>query len=291
MGTFWGIDIGGTYAKVGLISDDVFHIVKTIPTGAYCNPDEILEKAAKTILETDPAPTAIGIGTAGLINRSEGVINFSPNLPRWNHACVKSIMNNHIQAPVVVDNDCNVFAIGAINSGKIPSEGLYIFITLGTGIGGAIIAHGEILYGTGNSGEFGHSTVKEGGIPCPCGSDGCWERYAGKQALEWYYTRLTGAVIFPKDIAELAEHGDPAAVEAFREYGRWIAVGLANLANTFSPSGIFLGGGISAAFKHFQPSARDEYKRRCRHDWNVVLLEDSPVAGAFGAASMARNLC
>ncbi|MCD4709090.1 MAG: ROK family protein [Candidatus Sabulitectum sp.] len=291
-GAYWGIDVGGSYAKVGCITNECFRIVKTFPTGENCHPEDLLRKISEFILAEDTKPAAVGLGTAGLIDRpAGGVIRFSPNLPLWNSANAGNILRNLLKAPVVVDNDCNAFAVGAINSGLIPSEGLWLFITLGTGIGGTIINRGEIIYGTGYSGEFGHTTVREGGIPCPCGSDGCWERYAGKNALKWYYTRLTGQKISPRDMVLLASSGDIPAREAFREYGRWVGIGLANLANCFSPTGFFIGGGLSAALSLFESSALQQYKRRCKHHWNVSLLKDSPVAGAYGAALMARKQC
>lgn len=267
-------------------------MVATFPTGENCRPEKLLQKVSELILQHKTEPSAVGLGTAGFVDRNAGgIIRFSPNLPLWNGINAGEILKTYVRIPVAVDNDCNVFAAGAINSGKIPSEGLWLFITLGTGIGGTIIHQGNIIYGTGYSGEFGHTTVREGGIPCPCGSDGCWERYAGRKALEWYYNRLTGRKKSPKDIALMASHGELPALEAFREYGRWIGIGLASLANSFSPMGFFIGGGLSATIQYFEASAKEEYSRRCKHKWNTVVLENSPSAGAFGAATMAVKLC
>lgn len=290
--SFWGIDIGGTYAKIGCITTGgSFELICSLPTGAKSIPVELFEQTACIILANDPEPASIGIGTAGLIDREQGLIEFSPNLPLWNGVNPGAILREHINAPIALDNDCNAFATGAIHSCQIPSRGLWLFITLGTGIGGAIIYQGNILYGTGNSGEFGHTVIKEGGIPCLCGSEGCWERYAGKEALEWYYSRLTGHLLSPLELFGLASAGDGAALEAFREYGRWVGIGLASLANCFSPNGFFIAGGLSSALCHFGISARQEYRRRCKQPWCMSLLENSPSAGAFGAASMGRAQC
>jgi glucokinase len=289
---FWGIDIGGTYAKIGCIVDGVFRMVETLPTGENCEPKKLLHSISNLVLGYNAVPAALGLGTAGLVDRSSGgTIIFSPNLPLWNNVKAGSILENTIGIPVVVDNDCNAFAIGAISSGLIPSQGLWLLVALGTGIGGTIINHGIVQYGTGYSGEFGHMTVKEGGIPCPCGSNGCWERYAGKKALEWYYTTITGKKLSPLEMSLSASNGNLPAKEAFREYGRWVGLGLANLARCFSPMGFFLAGGLSAATDHFKKAALQEYTSRCVHPWKVTVLEDSPNAGAFGAASMAVLRC
>ncbi len=278
--------------KIGCIADGVFKIVDTLPTGVNCNPLDTLKKIAEVIQEEDASPLSVGLGTAGLIDHnSGGIIRFSPNLPLWSGINPGEILRKYFDAPVTVDNDCNVFAIGAIGSGLIPHTGLWLLITLGTGIGGTIINNGSILYGSGYAGEFGHTTVKENGIPCVCGSDGCWERYAGKNALEWYYSRISGLKASPREISLLASEKNIQALEAFREYGRWVGIGLANLANSFSPEGFFIGGGLSAAMKYFELPGRQEFSKRCKHPWNVSLLEDSPSAGAFGAAYMAFKQC
>lgn len=290
-GLYWGIDIGGSYTKVGCLQEKGFVLAEAFSTGENSTPDCVLSRAAKIILRNDPAPAAVGLGTAGLIHRDSGIIQCSPNLPLWSGTDVRSVLEKYLDAPVSLDNDCNVFAIGAINSREIPDRGLWLFITLGTGIGGTIINDGSILYGTGGSGEFGHTTVREGGLPCSCGSCGCWEKYAGRKALEWYYRRITGLNRSPVEISRLATEGDSPAREAYREFGRWFGIGLANLANCFAPSGFFIAGGLSAGLAHFGIPARQEYMKRCRHPWSVTLLEDSPEAGAYGAASMARGLC
>ncbi|HPF32352.1 MAG TPA: ROK family protein [Candidatus Sabulitectum sp.] len=290
-GCYWGVDVGGSYAKIGRLVQGGFQLTDSIPTGAGSEPASVLQAAASAIRRWDSEPLGVGLGAAGLIDREGGRIVFSPNLPGWGGCPVASILENMLGVPVVLDNDCNVFATGALYSGEIPGKGLWLFITLGTGIGGTIISEGSIVYGTGGAGEFGHSTVREGGLPCPCGSVGCWEMYAGARALEWYYRRVSGGASSPRGIASLAHGGDPAALEAYREYGRWFGIGLANLANIFAPHGFFIAGGLSAGLRHFGIPARTEFLRRCRHPWSVSMLEDSPEAGAFGAASMARGRC
>lgn len=290
-GRFWGVDIGGSFAKIGYLRGEDFVLTGTIPTGTESAPSDILGMVAERILFEDPRPAAAGLGTAGMIDRVTGVVDFSPNLPLWSGSPAARILQDRIHAPVSIDNDCNVFAIGAMNSGEIPRRGLWIFLTLGTGIGGTIINDGSILYGTGTAGEFGHTTVREGGNPCPCGSSGCWETYAGSGALQWYYRRISARSLPPREISRLAGGGNSHAIQAYREFGRWFGIGLANLANCFAPSGFFIAGGLSTALRHFEIPARQEYTRRCRHPWSLSLLEDSPEAGAYGAASMVREKC
>jgi glucokinase len=233
------------------------------------------------------------VGIAGLIDRAGGTLVFSPNLGGWDGLEVASSLRARTGASVVVDNDCNAFAFGAVESGLMPRTGLQVFITIGTGIGGTIVVDGSILYGTGFAGEFGHMAVEASGMPCPCGSTGCWERYAGRAALIRYYLDGDPAGMSvepdPREIAGLAGKGDRKALEAFDTFGTWIGRGLANLANCLSPEGFFVAGGLTNALPLYAASAEAEYRSRCRHPWNLSVIPGSTEAGARGAALMARK--
>ena len=254
-------------------------------------PGRLLAALSSAILAADPEPASVGIGIAGLVDRSRGWLEFSPNLRGWEGLDVASRVGALTGAPVVVDNDCNAFAYGAVGTGFVPSRGLSVLVTLGTGIGGTIVDDGRILYGTGYAGEFGHMPVEALGQACPCGSTGCWERYAGREALIGYYTGndCGAGGPDPREIAALAARGDERAAAAFATFGRWVGTGLAGLANCLSPGGFFLAGGLSNTAGLFLPSAREEFSRRTRHPWTVAVLPGSSEAGALGAALMARD--
>jgi len=287
----WGIDIGGSTAVVGMLDGNRFMKTMIIPTGSSASPETILEKISRAIRQVDPAPAAVGIGIAGLVDHRKGMLITSPNLPAWENCHVSEMMESLISAPVIVDNDCNVFAYGGLATAEIPSEGLHIVITLGTGIGGTIVLDGDIVYGKGYAGEFGHMTISAEGISCPCGSIGCWERYAARDALIRYYTLNDGpSSSDPKEIAEAAGRCDNKACAAFSEFGRWVGIGLASLANCFNPDRFFLAGGLACAFDLFENGASREFLERCDHDWCVSILDSAEDAGARGAAFMAESL-
>lgn len=289
---FWGADIGGTTTIVGSISGSTgFRRLTVLETRPSEGPGRLLAGLSSAILAADPEPVSVGIGIAGLVDRSRGWLEFSPNLPGWEGLDVSSRVGSLTGAPVVVDNDCNAFAYGAVSTGFVPSVGLQVLVTLGTGIGGTIIDRGRILYGTGYAGEFGHMPVEALGRACPCGSTGCWERYAGREALIGYFTGRDGGAggPDPREMAALAADGDAGAVAAFATFGRWVGTGLAGLANCLSPEGFFLAGGLSNTADLFLPSAREEFGRRTRHPWSVAILPGSSDAGALGAALMARD--
>ena len=291
-GKHWGIDIGGSTTIIGYIDDNCFKAVSTLQTVPYEGPEKLLTRIGLTISSIDDSPRSIGAGIAGLVDRENGVLINSPNLVGWTRFPLRDMLIKMFRCPAVIDNDCNTFAIRAIDSGEIPSDGLSLLITLGTGIGGTIIYNSSILYGTGYAGEFGHMTVNAFGEACSCGSRGCWERYAAAEALVRYFKQAgsDSKDTDPRKIAQLAEAGNENALKAFKEFGEWVGVGLANLSCCLSPSGIFLAGGLVKTFNLFIEHARHEFNRRCPYEWNVSALSSCSDAGAEGAAIMGRAL-
>jgi glucokinase len=268
--------------------DGSFSLADVLDTGPCRQPSEVMGSVAEVIRRFDPRPSAVGVGIAGLVDPGRGFLSFSPNLPLWNGTHVSALLSRLLGGvPVFVDNDCNAFAIGGLHRGIIPDAGLWLFITLGTGIGGTIISDGRLIYGTGTAGEFGHMTIREGGRMCTCGLRGCWERYAAREALMSYYDGRTE----PRMIARKARKGDEKALAAFSEYGKWLGKGMSNLAKCLAPDGFFLGGGLSGCHPLYQRHARREFESRCPNGWNVRVLDDTSTAGAFGAAAMASGRC
>lgn len=290
MSSFWGIDIGGSTVVVGRLEEDgCFVRTAVLDNTGGLDPVRVLAAASSAILAEDPSPRGIGVGIAGLVDREAGILHFSPNLPSWGGLDVAGELSGISGSRVIVDNDCNVFAWGALATGRIPPLGTSLMITIGTGIGGSIVFDGRIAYGTGFAGEFGHMPVEAEGVPCACGSRGCWEMYAAKSALVRYNLREGGRCRDPEGISALARSGDRAALSACSELGRWLGTGLAGLANCFSPCGFYLAGGLTGSWDLFEPAARREYSSRCRHPWCVNLLDSPSDAGAAGAAMMARD--
>ena len=203
----WGVDIGGTTIVLGRLARDDFLRESVLDMERDREPSQVLEDVARTVLGHDPTPVTLGVGIAGLVLRDDGILVSSPNLPMWRDFPVRDYLAGSLRCPVALDNDSNVFAIGAVRTGQIPSEGLWLMVTLGTGIGGTLVNDGRIIYGTGFAGEFGHMTVEASGIDCPCGSRGCWERYAAASALTRYYRTRSGRELPPRDIAGLASGG------------------------------------------------------------------------------------
>lgn len=275
---------------VGSLEDRALREAGTIPTKSLESPADAVSAASRLVREADPAPRGVGVGIAGLVDRSRGLLVSSPNMPGWRDVPVERMFGESLKAPVTVDNDANVFAFGAVRTGEIPPRGTWLLVTLGTGIGGTVVHRGQILYGTGFAGEFGHMTVKADGRACSCGSTGCWELYASKSSLSEYYALEGGPEgVDPRKVAARARDGDAAAGRAFDRFGHWLGVGMASLGCCLSPHGFVLAGGLAGAFDLFSHRMESVFTRRCHQDLRVRTLPEVRDSGALGAALMARE--
>jgi len=216
----------------------------------------------------------------------------------------RDLMSERLDRPVVLDNDANCALLAEARAGAAKGATDALLLTLGTGIGGAILALGEIYRGRGSAGELGHTVVDVDGEPCPCGSRGCLETVAsgpafgraGEAAAEQQpdsglgQAQASGREITGTLVTELAGEGDAAAVAVLAEAGRKLGAGLASLANAFSPQVIVIGGGASAAGELLLEPAREELKRRAlgpNREVSVVAAHFADEAGMVGAALMA----
>ncbi|WP_097878156.1 ROK family protein [Streptomyces sp. ms184] len=186
-----------------------------------------------------------------------------------------------------------------------------VMITLGTGIGGAILEDGQVKRGKyGVAGEFGHMQVVPSGHRCPCGNRGCWEQYSSGNALvrearelaaadspvaHYLLDRVKGNVsdITGPLITELAREGDAMCIELLQDIGQWLGIGIANLAAALDPSCFVIGGGVSAADDLLINPARDAFKRHLtgrgyRPEARIAKAQLGPEAGMVGAADLAR---
>lgn len=268
-----GVDIGGTNTKVGIISR-LGRVVNSssFKTNAPVNASELIEQIASTInvlLQKERMTLddirGIGIGIPGVVNSDKGIIVRAANLG-WTGVDFLALLKQKFSKVVRIDNDanCAAFAESKFGGGK-EYENL-IFITLGTGIGSGIILNGKLYEGNGCAGgECGHMIIKINGEDCPCGSKGCWERYASASAL----TRRTAQVANenPKsklnDVIkkynnvsavtafEAARSGDVVAKKLVDEYIDYVNCGLINLTQIFHPQAFIIGGGVSNEGSNF----------------------------------------
>lgn len=261
-----GIDLGGTNIAVGVVTDAGEILTQdSAPTLAEREYPEIVkdmamlcERVAKEAGCTMQDIKAIGIGCPGSIDRKNGIVSYANNL-KMDHTPLAAELQKYFDLPVQVENDANAAAFGEY---MINGEGVdhFIFITLGTGVGGGIIINKEIYSGfNGAGGELGHFTLVFDGEPCTCGNAGCWEAYASvtalirqtKAAMEKNPDSLMHSIVAQqgkvngRTAFDAAKQGDKAAQEVVDTYVSYVAAGVMSMINIFQPEKFVIGGGIS----------------------------------------------
>ncbi|HKI79827.1 MAG TPA: ROK family protein [Ignavibacteriaceae bacterium] len=261
-----GVDIGGTNIKLGIISETGKILNKAlIETLAEGGPDVVvsqLKKGIKELLKKNEEKIAgIGIGCAGSVNQSKGIVENPPNLPKWEKVPLSKIINKEFGYDVYLDNDANVAAIGEMYFGAGKKLNSFIMVTLGTGVGGGIILNRNILHGDfGAAGEIGHIVIDYKGPLCNCGSYGCIEAYVGNHYLVkriqqeiknkpgtkiWDLINHDIEKLSPRIIDEAAQLGDEYAKSVIIKTGEYLGCAFASLANIMDIGTFIVGGGVA----------------------------------------------
>ncbi len=290
-----GIDIGGTAIKLGVFSKDgVCHQSLAVPTPQPATPKAVIKVIEETIsvlrkepqLENLGTIQAIGIGVPGPVDAQGRISKVAINLTDWQEVPLAELLEEKTGLPVVIANDANCAALGEAWLGAGSQFKNMIMLTLGTGVGGAIILDGQLFVGhQGAAGELGLITLNPDGPECNSGNNGSLEQYVSVQAVR----RDTGKE--PLELANLALDGDKFALEFWQNYGRLLGVGLTSLIYILTPEAIIIGGGISAASELFFPTTKAEIERRvlfCSYlNLQLLTAKLGNQAGIVGAAKLA----
>ncbi|WP_273846385.1 ROK family transcriptional regulator [Rubrobacter calidifluminis] len=308
------IDLGATSIDVALTtlgSEIVAH--KAEPADVREGPRTILGRAKAMLsglLEEQVSDArdvlAIGIGVPGPVEQAAGVLRSPPLMPGWDRFPIRSVFAGEYAAPVFVDNDVNVMALGEHWGGVGRGVDNMLFIKVGTGIGGGIIADGHLYRGTqGCAGDIGHISVDPNGPVCTCGNLGCLEAMAGAPAIVREAERKAREGLSPvlaemlagkgeltsEDVSRAASVGDYEAVMIIRQAGRLIGRVLATLVSVLNPSLIVVGGGVSQIGHSFLAEIRSTVYQRslplATRNLPIVLSEIEGVSGVMGASVMA----
>ncbi|MGB8861511.1 MAG: ROK family protein [Ilumatobacteraceae bacterium] len=297
-----GIDVGGTKC-LGVILDASGEVIEEQRRPTPKGPDAIIATLAELATAMGPWDS-VGVGVPGLVTR-EGVLRAAPNLVDINNFRVGALLSEQLGTAVHVDNDGTCAAAAEWKTGAARGVDDFVMVTLGTGIGGGVIAGGSLIRGAnGFTGEIGHMVVDPDGPPCPCGRRGCWERYAsgsglGRLAREAAVGRRLERVVMlaggdaervrGEDVQAAAREGDADAVQVIDHFGRWVALGLVNLTNILDPASFVLGGGLAAsADLYLAPIQRWFtqllYAPHLRPHPTLMFASLGERAGAVGAA-------
>jgi glucokinase len=257
----------------------------------------------------DVEVVSVGVGAPGLVDNT-GVLRYAPNLPGGNGLDIAGGLSDRLGGlRTVVDNDATCATVAEWAFGAAAGVSDAVMVTLGTGIGGGVIAGGHVVRGaSGFAGEIGHMVVDPTGPPCPCGKRGCWERFAsgsglGRLAREAAHAgRLDEVVHLAGGDAEsvrgehvtmAARAGDVGALAVLAELGWWLALGLSNLALALDPAVMVYGGGLVETVTLVLDSVRTAFDdllegRAYRPDVKILPALLGERAGAIGAALVAR---
>ncbi|HFR3709480.1 TPA: ROK family glucokinase [Streptococcus suis] len=310
-----GIDLGGTSVKLAILTTEgeiqEKWSIKTniLDDGSHIVPDIIdsIKQRFETHGLTKDDFLGIGMGSPGVVDSEAGTVIGAYNLNWKTLQLVKDQFESALGLPFFIDNDANVAALGEQWVGAGNNNPNVVFMTLGTGVGGGVIAAGNLIRGVkGAGGELGHITVDfDEPFACTCGKKGCLEtvasatgivnlsrRYADQYAGDAKLKQMidNGQDVTAKDVFDLAKEGDDLALIVYRHFSEYLGVACANIAAVLNPAYIVLGGGVSAAGEFLLDGVRKVFAEnsfpQIKESTQIVLATRGNDAGVLGAASL-----
>jgi glucokinase len=308
--TVLGIDIGGTKTIVAVAGEDA-HIIaqERIDTPREQGPSVVLsaiEQAVCSLLTHHALRiTSVGIGCGGPLDRERGIILVAPNLPGWENLDLGGYFGKAFGAPVFLDNDVNLMALGEAREGAGVGIDHLAYFNIGTGIGGGIVIGGKLYRGCGNAAEFGHQIILPDGPPCLCGKHGCLEALASGTSIarrarellaghpDSAILSLAGSIgnITAQVVAQAALEGDTLARRIWLETGEYLGIGIANVINILNPRMVVIGGGVAEAgdllLEPVRKTVRERAMTQLANDAQIVRGVLGEQAGIIGAIHLA----
>ncbi len=290
-GQLIGVDLGGTAIKLGRFTRAGELLAELeLATPQPAMPGAVTTAIAEAIAQLDPAAEArvVGIGHPGPADRACRVARLAINLPGWSDVPLADWLEPLIERRVTCANDANCAAIGEAWQGAARGASDVLLLTLGTGVGGAVLLGGQLFTGPqGAAAEPGLIGLQPDGPPCNSGNRGSLESYCSIRGL----ARLSD--LDPAELCRRADAGDPDALAVWRRYGQLLGIGLSSLLYVLTPQRVLLGGGLSGACHHFLPAVWAEVEQRVlavsRVDLEIRRCELGNGAGRLGAAKLALD--
>ena len=305
-----GIDLGGTNLKYGIVDDKgdiVFQYAQA--TRANKGLDYVLNNLKQVIyklIEKNKKVKSIGIGIPGVVDE-DGTVKISPNLPDWVDVPLGKFLKNTFDLPIIVDNDANAAALAEMEFGEAKDAQNFLYVTLGTGAGGAIVINRELYRGEGlAAGEFGHIIID---VNAPLDEEytyrtGIVETFVGRNYItafgREFIKQYPDSLLHKYDrpdpyfISEALSKGDEAAKELFTIVGTHLGIGLASACNLLDMGLIVIGGGISQAHPHLFDTAERVLKERTlppiSERVEIRKAKFTKDAGIIGAALLGKAM-
>ena len=316
MAYYIGVDVGGSNIACAVVNDDCEIIArskaKTHGETGKADYDEVVDVIIRTINlaceEAGIKPSeafSIGIGCPGICNSDSGIVEYTNNLG-FHNVPLKTDVEKEFNIPVYLDNDANAAAFGEFVAGAAKGARNAVVITLGTGVGSGIIIDEKIYRGTNfAAGEIGHTVIVADGLPCSCGRKGCFEAYSSatglvnmtrKAAAENPQSLINKLIeedgkVSARTAYKAAKQGDEVGKRVTEEYVKYLAVGIANVINTFQPDILCIGGGVcnegDLLLNPLKEAVyREIYSRDSKKTTELTICTLGNDAGIIGAAML-----
>ena len=314
------IDMGGTNLRVAIVDEKGEILCRILqPTKPERGRSKVFASLTEGVKEAmvkakakGLEPLGVGIGFPGVF-ADDGVILGAPQLPDWVGFAFLDALRDAIDIPVFAENDANCAALGElwVYGPELPDT--FVFVTLGSGIGGGVILKGKLWRGyLGAAGEVGHIPVEPNGPFCGGGHQGCIEVFSSAVGLKnliacvlkegaespfLSFFKDRQASLTPKEAFEWAQRGDPGARRLFERFGDFLGIAFASIVNVLNPQAIVIGGSIAQAWEFFAPSILPSLsKHTFPYVADRLILKKARLgedAGILGAASLvfAREAC
>jgi glucokinase len=304
-GLVFAVDLGGTYLRTALVDGSGrIHYQSKQRTPKGDSPDCVVNALVAAASDGSDARRIVAgsIMVPGTVDNANARVVQAPNLPSLTNFPLKSVLEERLGWPVLLENDANAAAVGEMWMGAARGCRDVISVTLGTGVGGGVILEGELWRGAhGSAGEIGHTTVDPfSGLKCKCGNVGCLELFASATAIvrmtreglsSFPQSLLNGQELTAEKVYEAGLDGDELALSVFKKFGTYLGIGLANLINIIDPEIIVIAGGAVNGWDLFAHDMQQEVNERAVRatalQVKIAAAECGDNAGLLGAARLA----
>ncbi|MFH0913330.1 MAG: ROK family protein [Candidatus Omnitrophota bacterium] len=296
------IDLGGTNLKIALL-DSEYRIQDrgVLSTKKFIKKESLIcaiVDSVNNIIESNNLKIinilGIGLGLPGPIDIARGIVHFFPNIPGWKKVNLKSILKKRLGLAVFLDNDAKLMCLAEHKLGAARGARSAVCLTLGTGVGGAIIINGELYRGSSNAaGEIGHFPLNERGPRCNCGAQACLEAYIGNNRVLQEAKKLFRRDVSLEELSSLAKKQNKKALSIWSGVARRLGVTLSGVVNLLNPDCIVIGGGMAGAGRALLDNLRKVILKRAMsvqaRQVKVYAAKLGNDAGLIGAAILVRE--
>jgi len=297
-----GVDVGGTFTKAALVDHKGRVLSKAqVSSRGFSNRRYFADTLRNISLRLAVLArvsfgeiSAMGIGLPGPVDTDRGIILSLTNIKGWNHFHLAGFLKKYLPFPVCVDNDANCMALAESRIGAARGARFALCLTLGTGVGGALILDNDIYRGPFFlGGEVGHMPLSASGPVCTCGGIGCLERYVGNQAIAVHARRVFGKAVSLEEVSRLARRGHAKAKRVWQGVAASLALSIAGIVNVLGPQVIVIGGGVAQAgavlLDPLRTRVRQHAMRHLKNKIKIVRAVLGNDAGFLGAALLAKE--